>query len=259
MRDLTTAELTGLDTTMLLKIATVPAMIALIAAMVLPFPAAAADHDSGQIRVTGVGEVYAAPDMATVSLGVVTEAKTASGALGQNSEIIAELITALKAEGIAARDLQTSGISVQPVYSRPSKSSSRSEEAPKIVGYTVRNTLTVRIRDLDRTGTLLDKMISLGSNTMNGITFGIAEPKPLQNEARKAAVADAREKAELYAEAAGVELGDIKLITEPQAQPPRPVAIQMRAAVPVAESAVPVEAGELSVSARIEIVWEIDD
>ncbi len=244
---------------MIFRIASVPALFAVIMAIVLAGPASADEGEDGQIRVTGVGEVYAAPDMATVSLGVVIEAETASGALRQNSDAVAQLIAALKEEGIAARDLQTSGISVQPVYSRPSRSTPRANEAPKIVGYSVRNTVSVRIRDLEKTGTLLDKMVSLGSNSMNGITFSIADPKPLRNEARKAAVADARAKAELYAKAAGVKLGDVKLITEPRAQPPRPVAIQMRAATPVAESAVPVEAGELSISARIEIVWAIDD
>lgn len=244
---------------MAFRIVFIPAALVIAAAILLAGPTTAAERERGQVRVTGVGEAFAAPDMATVSLGVVSEAARAGDALKQNSEAMAELISALKAEGIAARDLQTSGFSVQPVYSRPGKLSPRADEAPKIVGYQVHNTLTVRIRDLDKTGTLLDKMVSLGSNSMNGITFGIADPKTLQDEARRAAVADAGARAELYAEAAGVKLGDIVLISEPQAYPPRPVAMQARTAMAPVEAAVPLEAGELSVTARIDIVWEIND
>jgi len=221
-------------------------------------PARADEPGQRQIRVTGVGEVLAKPDMATVSLGVVSESKTAGAALQHNSDAMAEIIAAMKAEGIAARDLQTSGFSIQPKYHYPDRNRGETGE-PRIVGYTIRNMLTVRIRDLAMTGALLDRMVMLGSNSVNGITFGVAEPGPLEKDARRAAVADARARAELYAATAGVELGDIILIAEPRARSPAPVAFNARAASPIAESAVPVEAGELTFRARIDIVWEIGE
>jgi len=214
----------------------------------------AAEDKTRRISVTGVGEATAAPDMATVTLGVVSEAETAAAALAQNSATVSELIAALKDEEIANRDIQTANFSIQPKIVYPERTRTDPGE-PRIVGYTVNNSLIVRIRDLERTGAILDRMVSLGSNTVSGIQFGVAEPKPVEERARKAAVADARARAELYAEAAGVALGGIVLIAESGAEAPRPVPMArttMAEAMPV-----PVQGGELTFSSRVSIVWEI--
>jgi uncharacterized protein YggE len=117
--------------------------------------------------------------------------------------------------------------------------------------------LSVRVRDLARTGEILDRMVSLGSNSVNGISFGVADPGPFEDRARQAAVADARARAELYAASAGLKLGEIVLISEPQPASRAPMNIRARTAMESA-SAVPVQAGELAFRAQINIVWEIE-
>lgn len=213
-------------------------------------------EENREIRVTGIGEVLAQPDMATISLGVVSEAETAGDALARNSDIMAKLVASLKADGIASRDLQTSGFSVQPNFVYPDRNRGETGE-PRITGYTVRNMLSVRVRDLARTGEFLDRMVSLGSNSVNNISFSVADPGPVEDSARQAAVTDARARAELYAAAAGLKLGRIVLISEPQAVSRPPVNIRARASLEAA-SAVPVQAGELTFRAQVNIVWEIE-
>ena len=214
------------------------AITAMMAGMLVAAGARAGDDEKRQIRVTGIGEVLAEPDMATISLGVVSEAKTAGDALARNSDAMAKIVASLKADGIASRDLQTSGFSVQPKFVYPDRNRGETGE-PRIVGYTVRNMLSVRVRDLARTGEMLDRMVSLGSNSVSNISFSVADPGPVEDSARQAAVTDARARAELYAAAAGLKLGDIVLISEPRAGTPPPVNIRARASLEAA-SPVPV-------------------
>ena len=208
------------------------------------------------LSLTGEGEVAATPDMAVLSLGVVSEDRTARQALLANTRAMTALVEAMKTAGVAPRDLQTAGFNVNPKYSRPPRPrQNEPPQAPEIIGYSVRNTLTIRIRDLGSAGEILDQAVSLGSNAISGLTFTVAEPKPLQNAARKAAVADALEKAKLYAEAAGVSLGAIQTISEAGGiRPPQPRAMMARA-----EAAVPIEAGELTYRAQVNVVWEIGE
>ena len=160
----------------------------------------------------------------------------------------------MKKAGVRPKDLQTAGFNVNPKYSRPPRQN-EPQQAPQIVGYSVRNTLTVRIRDLGSAGEILDQAVSLGSNAISGLTFTVAEPKPLQSAARKAAMADALEKAKLYADAAGVTLGAIQTITESGGiRPPQP-----RMAMARAEAAVPIEAGEITYRAQVNVIWEIGE
>ena len=208
------------------------------------------------LSLTGEGEVTATPDMAVLSLGVVSEDRTARQALTANTRAMTALVEAMKTAGVEPRDLQTAGFNVNPKYSHPRPTLSGEQPAPQIVGYSVRNTLTVRIRDLGGAGEILDQAVSLGSNAISGLTFTVAEPKPLQNAARKAAMADALEKAELYAQAAGVSLGPIQTITEAGGfRPPQPMAMARAEAA----FAVPIEAGEITYRAQVSVVWEIGE
>src|SRR5690606_34896635 len=170
---------------------------ALVAGLALPAYA-------GSITIEGRGEVLAAPDMAHINSGVTTQGATAREALDANTAAMAELIAELKAAGIEARDIQTSGFSVNPNYVYTDE---RDENGytlpPRINGYQVSNTVTVTVRKLDALGSILDKSVTVGANTVNGVSFSVADPSDLYNEARKAAFADARAKAELYAAAAG--------------------------------------------------------
>lgn len=223
-----------------------PAFV-LSAALALPVaaPAFAEDVMTATISVTGEGVVEVAPDLATVMIGVTTQGETAAAALAANSAAVDGVMVQLTASGIAPRDLQTSNLSVNPNWTGYDSSS------PTISGYVATNMLTVRIRELDSLGTVLDAAVTDGANTLNGVTFGLADPTPAMNEARKKAVADARARAELLAGAAGVTLGKIVSITESGgAASPMPMFRAEASAVPVAE-------GELGLTAMVTVVYEI--
>jgi len=215
---------------------------------------------AGSITIEGQGEVRAAPDMAMISSGVTTQGSTAREALDANTASMAELIAALKAEGIEARDIQTSGFSVSPNYVY---SDARDENGyslpPKINGYQVSNTVSVAVRDLAELGSILDKSVTVGANTINGVSFSVADPAELYNEARKSAFADARKKAELYATAAGATLGEVETIVESQGfNSPQPYPMYARAEM-AASAPVPVEAGEMSFAITVKVEWDLDN
>ena len=232
-----------------------------LAASLFVLPAALAGDQSPPLRIismVGHGTVKSAPDMAVVTLGVVREAKTARAALSANNAAMREVIDTLKAAGLEEKHIQTSGFSVRPKYTRHKQSSSSEPKPPQSVGYSVSKTVTAAVQDLDILGPVLDGVVSAGSNQIHGISFSIAEPKPLQNEARRLATADAIAKAKLYAEAAGIKLGDIQSISEQgSVRPPRPAVRQARAMSMEAAGAVPIAQGEQAVNMQVHITWEI--
>jgi hypothetical protein len=203
------------------------------------------------IAMTGTGEVTAAPDMVTVSVGVVEIAPTAAAALSANTAKMTALMQALKQAGIADKDIQTTNFSVNPRYEFD-----QAKQTQNMVGYEVSNQVTVRLRKLGDLGGLLDTLVQAGSNQVNGITFGIADTKALEDEARKRATEDARHKAEVYAKAAGVEIGKVMSISETTSyRPPAPMVMARRMQADAAP--VPIAAGEASVSANVDLVWEL--
>lgn len=207
------------------------------------------------ISLTGSGQVSAAPDMAMVTSGVISQADSARDALTANTRSMSSLIAAIKSAGIEARDIQTAGFSVSPRYAQQ-KVRENQWESPKIVGYQVNNGVSVRVRDLSKLGRLLDAMVSEGANNINGISFLVSDADTRRDEARTAAVADVRRKAELYAEAAGVGLGKILSITEnSHGRPPQPMMMEARKAMDVS---VPIETGEETIGVEVNITWEID-
>jgi hypothetical protein len=210
---------------------------------------AMAETPDAVISVTGEGSVERAPDIATIQIGVTTVGETAAEALAANSAAMEAVMARLTATGIQPRDLQTSGLSVNPNWTGYDSSVSG---GPQISGYTAFNMLTVRVRAIDTLGGVLDASVSDGANTLNGLTFGLADPKPAFDEARKAAVADARAKAQLLAEAAGVKLGAIVSISEGGGTvDPQPMFRDAAASAP------PVAGGEVGYSAAVTIVWEL--
>lgn len=212
-------------------------------------PALADDHLPATITVTGEGTVEAVPDLATVSLGVTTEGATAAAAMEANSEALAKVMARIEGAGIAARDVQTSNLSLNPNWQSTDGTTSR------IVGYVASNILTVRVRALDKLGGVLDAVITDGANTLNGISFGLAEPGPAQDRARVQAVTAARARADLLVGAAGAKLGPILSISEsgPTIAPPVPM---FRVEASMAD-AVPVAAGEVGVTAYVTMTFEI--
>ena len=182
---------------------------------------------------------------------MTTEAKTAREALDQNTEAMAKVVEALKADGIDAKDIQTVNFSVGPVYEAKADG-----KPPVVVGYRVTNQVRITLHDISKLGAILDKVVTLGSNQIDSIEFGVEEPEALKDEARKLALKNVTDNAKLYAEAAGVGLGQILSITEEESSyQPRyaPMATRMDSA-----KEVPIEAGTASVEVRVRVSWEIN-
>ncbi|WP_323715610.1 SIMPL domain-containing protein [Paracoccus aminovorans] len=204
-----------------------------------------------KLTVTGEGESTAAPDLATISLGVSSRADTAAEAMRVNAEQQAKVIEALKAEGVEARDIQTSGLNLSPVIDY------QDGQAPKLTGYAAQNMVTVRVRDIGGLGPVLDKLVASGANEISGIAFSREDMTEALDQARGKAIADARHRAEVMAEAAGMRLGPLLSLSE--AQPgggPRPM---MMAAADAKRADTPVEAGELAVTAQVTAVFAMHD
>ncbi|ANB36088.1 hypothetical protein A6024_05930 [Rhodovulum sulfidophilum] len=216
--------------------------------MVAPVAADAAP----ELRVTGTGSATAAPDMATLRLGVGHEADTAAEAMALVSDDLGRVMAELQAAGIEARDIQTSGLNLSPVWGDRSE-----DKRPRITGYSAANGVTVRVRELDGLGPLLDTVIGTGANTLDGLSFGLQEPGPVMDEARRAAVAEARRKAELFASASGQSLGSLVSLVEQGANQPRPM--QMKMSFESMADSMPMAEGELELDATVTMVFELGD
>ena len=228
--------------------------IALSVLLVANLPSRAEENKSKAIiSITGLGEISAPPDIARITSGVVSQAKTAAKALAANSTAMARVIVGLKAASIAAKDIQTSGFSVNPTYFYDQKNR---RNPPKIIGYQVRNEVHITVRQRQELGAILDKMITLGANQINGISFAIDKPQKLQDAARKRAVEDALRKVKIYIAATNSKLGRIISISEGQArQPVQP--IFQRGEALSARADVPIEAGEQTLRIQVNITWEL--
>lgn len=234
-----------------------------LALLVLSFPmfagitaAQTANDQKHRMAVTGHGEASGKPDIATITVGVVAQAANADDAVQQNSEIATRLFERLRAAGIEERDMQTSSFDVQPQYAQEQPDFPRQADGnvlPEITGYRVSNQVRIRVRQLDRVGTLLDELVQAGSNQIYGIQFSVADPKPLADKAKRSAVEDAFRVAKLYADAAGVELGGMLTLSEQIDQPQQPMGY---ARAMMAESSVPIAAGEYTVEATVHVEFE---
>ena len=219
--------------------------LALTTAALLPLPALAA---TGTLTVTGSATINVVPDLATITLGVTTTGDTAASAMAANNEAVSGVIAKLIAAHVADRDMQTSSLSINPNWVANANNTGQ-----VIKGYIASNMLTVRIKALETTGAVLDAAITDGANTLNGLTFGLQDQRPTEDEARKGAVVDAVARAKVLADAAGAKLGDIQSINEGGASQPGPMPMfkTMDAA------SVPVAAGEIGISASVTIVWAL--
>ncbi len=210
--------------------------------------ALAHDDEPGRITVTGRAEATAVPDVATMSIGVETEAKTPGEALADNALRMTAVMGKLKSAGIPDKDMRTSQLGIWPVYAER-------QQPRKTVGYRASNQLTVTIRDIDRLGAILDDAVADGANSVNGPTFSIDDPEPLFIAARAAAVKDAIAKAERYAGAADVELGPVISIDEAGGGGPV-FGRQMRAESMAAST--PIAPGETTIAASVTMTFAID-
>jgi uncharacterized protein YggE len=228
-----------------------PFIAALAAGLAFAGPLLAQEPPPRQLTVVGSAEIEAVPDLATVTAGVETQAPTAAEALAANSQAMATVFAALEAAGIARRDLQTSQLSLSPVY-EPYRDGA--EQPQRIVAYQASNLLTVTVREVGKLGGVIDELAEAGANRLHGVGFEVARPRPVLDEARRQAVVDARAKAELFAEAAGVTLGPVVSLTESVAQAP----VAHRARADMAMEAAPVAEGTVSLGAEVEVVYRLE-
>jgi uncharacterized protein YggE len=202
-------------------------------------------------RLSAYGEVKIKPDMAVLQLGVANEAATAQAAMGDNTVRMNAVLAAVRAAGVRPEDVQTAGVSLSPQYRY------EQNQPPQLTGYQASNSVTVSVHDLPKAGAVLDSAVKAGANQVRGVSFGLADPTPVENAAREAAVRALQAKAELYARATGTHVVRLVSLSEGGSAtiPPLPVPpVAMRAAQ---AQAVPVAPGELTVRETVTAVYEV--
>lgn len=203
------------------------------------------------LTISAEGRVTRAPDIAEVSGGVVTSAPTAAAAMAENASRMTAVVAAVKKAGIADRDIQTSGLNLQPQYRY------ENNQPPVLTGYQVTNTVSLRLRKIGEAGRLLDTLVGVGANQINGPNFSVDSADAALDEARVAAVAMARTRAQLYAQAAGLRIKRIVSISEGGAIEPGPRPMMMARAMKM-EAAPPVEPGEVALGVNVTMVFELE-
>lgn len=230
-----------------------PVFLALTLLAASPAQPALAKDETPLVRVVGTGIAAARPDLANISIGVVSEGTTAAEALEKNTAAMSRVMVELKSQKIEPKDIQTTNFSVSPKFQY-----FKDGNPPVITGYKVVNSVRVVVRNLDTLGEVLDQAVSSGSNQINAIQFGIDDDDTLEDKARENAMVDARRKAALYAKASEAKLGKILSISEGAVSgPPQPP--MARAALESKSSAVPVAPGEHKVTAQVTVTWELKD
>ncbi len=204
-----------------------------------------------RLDIVAEGEVTRIPDIATISAGVVTQAASASAAMGENAQRMAAAVAALKRAGVADRDIQTSSINLSPQYRYGENM------PPVLTGYQASNQVSVRFRDIKRAGAILDALVADGANQINGPSFGVDKPEAALDEARTAAIAKARSRADLYARAAGLSVKRILSISENggySSPPPMPMMSMQREKAAADTS---IEAGEQKLAITVSVSFEL--
>ena len=232
----------------LVRIAAVAAAVGLLAAFAgvgRPEGASsAAGAEPRAITVNGTGIVTSVPDRADFTFGVSTNAKTATAALNANAAEMTKVINALKAEAIPAADIQTASISLQPRYNAA---------GDDIVGYTASNSVTAHLRSLAKAGAIVDAAVAAGANQVSGPSLTRTDQQALYQRALRAAIVDARKRAQAIASASHVRLGPVRMVTEGSNVPPPPI-LAGRAQAP---SATPVEPGTIQIEADVMVTFGI--
>ncbi|WP_445363775.1 SIMPL domain-containing protein [Microbulbifer sp. ANSA003] len=213
-----------------------------------------APEDRGtMVSIAARGEASQVPDIAKISVGVVTESEDSKQAMRDNANQMESLMAAIKKSGINKKDIQTTGVNLSPRYQY------QQNKKPRITGYTARNTVSVKVRKLDELGKVLDNLTAAGANQINGPSFEIGEPAPVQAKAREKALEDAQERAEMYAKALGTKVRRIVSISENgNGGMPRPMMFTERAKL--ADSAsTPISPGETTLTVNLDLVYELED
>lgn len=228
--------------------------IAIAVAAALAAVPALAQQAPATLTLSAEAEVQAAPDIADIGAGVVTQAADAGSALAANSTQMTRVVAALKKAGIADRDIQTAGLSLQPQYRY------EQNQPPILTGFQAANRVQVTLRDLKGSGKVIDTLVKEGANQIDGPNFRISAPEPLLDKARAEAVRKARARAELYAQAAGLKVKRITSISEGfEQRPPMPMmrSVAMAEAAPAAPPP-PIAPGEVGLVARVTMAFELE-
>jgi uncharacterized protein YggE len=204
---------------------------------------------SANVTVSGTGKVTYTPNLADISVTVSSDAATAADAWQKNAQVVKKLFDVMKSFGIDNKDFKTTGLNVSPRYVHTKGN------PPELVGYTVSYDLSIRIRQLDRLGALLDALVAGGANRGLGIRFGIDDPEALLQKARLQAVTDARQKAELYVKAAGARLGGLVSIHEGSASTGR--YLRLEQAAPGATDALLIAAGQQELAVSVTVTYAV--
>jgi len=215
-------------------------------------PSIAAAAEGTLLNISANAEATRVPDVATLSAGVVTQAADGNSAMRQNAQQMDKVLAAIKAAGIAERDVQTSGVSLNPQYRYADN------EAPKITGYQASNTVSLKVRDIAKLGKVLDALAAQGANQINGPQFEIDQPEPVYDEARLAALKKAQARAQTYAKSLGLQVRRIVSISENAVGGFRPMPMMRAQAAGMAmDKATPVAPGESTVSVNLDVVFEL--
>lgn len=239
-----------------------PAALVLAAALLTPaLPALA--HDEGAaagvfaattLNLAAFGETKVTPDQATISIGVTSQAATAQEAMRLNNTQMNRVVAAIRGQGVAERDVQTSGLNLNPqqVY--------RENQPPQVTGYQASNTVTVTVQDLARLGPVVDAVVAAGSNTINNVSFGLKDPTAAEDAARRAAVKALQAKAALYAQATGHRVRRLVNLSEgtSYSSPPPPMPYARMVSAEAAMDKTSVSPGELRVRVDVSGVFELE-
>ncbi len=206
-----------------------------------------------RLDIVAEGEIVGKPDIAEISAGVVSQAPTASAAMRDNASRMTAVVAALRKAGVAANDIRTSSVNLNPQYRYGEN------QPPQLVGYQASNQVTIRFRDIARAGGILDVLVAEGANQINGPNFGLDKPEVAQDAARRDAIAKARARAELYAGAAGLRVKRIMSISEEgggYVRPPMPV--MAMAAREAKDASTPIEPGESRTTVTVNVSFELE-
>ena len=204
------------------------------------------------VSISATGVVEKEPDIAIMTTGVQTEAKTAAQAVADNARKMTDVFKTVEAAGVAKKDMQTSNFSLSPRYDYSSRGA-----PPRVTGYTASNQLSITVRDLDDLGETMDAIVSAGSNTFGGLRFALDDPSGAQDEARRTAMTKARERAELYAAAAGLKVKRIVTISESGGYNPGPMPMMQSRAIEAADATTPIATGEVGYSITVNVMFEL--
>jgi hypothetical protein len=240
----------------------IPSLRPLVLAAALAFGAApmtssaqtlpvAVSADGTLLSVSSQAEARRVPDIAMVSAGVVTQAADANAAMRANAEQMAKVVAAIKAAGIAERDVQTSGVNLNPQYRYAEN------QPPAITGYQASNNVNVLVRDVAKLGKILDALVATGANQVNGPTFDVEDKESAYDEARKLALDKAQQRAAMYAKSLGMQVRRIVSISEGGGfAPPRPMPMMsMARAEKMADTSI--SPGENTLSVNLDVVFEL--